>query len=367
MTLPAHFPPADLVSFAALVLAAHGVPDADAELTARSLVLADQRGINSHGLLRLPLYSDALRLGGINATPTLKWTRNNGIVATLDADAALGQVAMQAAIDFIIAEGTRNGIAAVAVSNSSHYGAGAFWSDQLADAGFLSLVTSTTGPVVAPHGGLEKVLGTNPLTLSAPSNGAWPLTADMATSNGAYGKVIAARNEGTQLPEGWAVDAQGAPTTDPVAAAEGSMIAFGGHKGSAVSVLLEAFAASLTDATYAFDTVDIWSNPASRMNNGHLVVALHAGAFTGEDHTRSRVGALQEKVRGSGGSVRTALSPGDPERLRESGAAQALPLAGSTVQQLMELAERFGLAFPAPDTGQAGSGASRTPAGGTSR
>jgi LDH2 family malate/lactate/ureidoglycolate dehydrogenase len=343
MSASAVFDVPGLIRLASQVLAAHGVPEADASLTARSLVQADQRGIYSHGLLRLPLYAEALRLGGINPDPSMTWTRDTGSVAVLDADAALGQVAMQAAVDYVLERGSRHGIAAVAVGNSSHYGAGAFWSDQLAAAGFLSVLTSTTGPVVAPHGGIEKVLGTNPLTLSAPSSGQWPLTADLATSNGAYGKVIAARNEGKPLPEGWAVDAHGRPTTDPVAAAEGSMIPFGGHKGSAVSVLLEAFSASLTEATYAFETVDIWSNPASRMNNGHLLIGFDAAAFSGREHTETRVQTLQERVQGSGPEGFPVLAPGDPERLREQEHAGTVPLPASTADQLADLAARHGL------------------------
>ncbi|MFF0990575.1 Ldh family oxidoreductase [Kocuria nitroreducens] len=342
----------DLTRMASEVLTAHGVARADADLTARSLVQADQRGIHSHGLLRLPLYAEALRLGGINATPSMTWTRDSEGVSVLDADAALGQVALQAAVDRVLERGSRYGIAAVAVTNSSHYGAGAFWSDQLATAGFLSVITSTTGPVVAPYGGLEKVLGTNPLTLGAPSAGGWPLTADLATSNGAYGKVIAARNEGKQLPEGWAVDSQGRPTTDPNAATEGSMIPFGGHKGSAVSVLLEAFSASLTDATYAFETVDIWSTPASRMNNGHLVIGLDAAAFNGREHTESRVQTLQERVRHSGPGGRLVLAPGDPERLREQEHTETVALPSSTGDQLTELAARLGLDPVAPSQPQ---------------
>lgn len=338
-----HFTPQDLIRFATGALVASRVPRADAELTARSLVQADQRAIYSHGLLRLPLYCEALRLGGINPLPDLTFSKDQGSVAILDADAALGQVAMQAAVDRVIDVGRTQGMAAVAVHNSSHYGAGAFWSDQLAEAGFLSFITSSTGPVVAPHGGTSKVLGTNPLTLGVPSASGRPLTADLATSNGAYGKVIAAKNEGTQLPEGWAVDADGNPTTDPVEAEKGSMIPFGGYKGSAVAVLLEAFAASLTDATFAFETVDIWSNPASRMNNGHLVIGLDTGAFAGSRYTASRVAALQDRVRSSGPEGRAVDAPGDPELRRQAEAAGAVPLPASTISQLAALAEELAL------------------------
>ena len=333
---------AEITSLASRILNSYGVPDADAELVSYSLVQADQRGIYSHGLLRLPLYAEALRLGGINPVPSMEWREDSGSVAVLDADAALGQVAMQAAVDYVLERGAQSGIAAVAVTNSSHYGAGGFWSDQLSAAGFLSIVTSTTGPVVAPHGGLEKVLGTNPLTLGAPSSGDWPLTADLATSNGAYGKLIAARNEGKELPEGWAVDADGNPTTDPAAAAEGAMIPFGGHKGSAISALIEAFSASISDATYAFETIDIWSHPASRMNNGHLVIGLNTAAVSDRRRTEARVSALQERIRGSGPNGRTVFSPGDPERIHEEQNADHVPLPSSTADQLVTLANQLG-------------------------
>lgn len=333
----------DLHRLAVSILESCGVPSDDADLTARSLVQADQRGIFSHGLLRLPLYAEAIRLGGINPTPALSYSSKAKGVAVLDADAALGQVAMQSAVDKVLEMGEVQGIAAVAVQNSSHYGAGAFWSDQLAAAGFLSFITSSTGPVVAPHGGTTKVLGTNPLTLGAPTSEDWALTADLATSNGAYGKVIAARNEGQQLPEGWAVDTDGNPTTDPDAAAAGSMIPFGNHKGSAVSVLLEAFASSLTTATFAYETVDIWSSPSSRMNNGHLIVAINTEAFTGRSHTEARVADLQQRVRGAGPAGREVHAPGDPERAKEVAATTSVRLPGSTAEQLRELATKLSI------------------------
>lgn len=337
------FSVATLCRFATDALGSLGVPADDAALTARSLVQADQRGIYSHGLLRLPLYCEALRLGGINPTPSMSFTAGRDAAAVLNADAALGQVAMQAAVERIIATGNQHGIAAVAIHNSSHYGAGAFWSDHLAEAGFLSFITSSTGPVVAPHGGLSKVLGTNPLTLGAPSAEGWPLTADLATSNGAYGKVIAAKNDGRPIPEGWAVDAEGNPTTDPEAAAAGSMIPFGSHKGSAVAVLLEAFASSLTDATFAYETIDIWSNPASRMNNGHLVIGIDTAAFAGRAGTKARVADLQQRVRNSGPAGRTVHAPGDPERIREAEASSEVYLPASTADQLRHLARQLSI------------------------
>lgn len=336
--------PATLTSAAAAALEAAGVPEGDARLVAETLVAADRRGIYSHGLIRLPLYVAALEAGGMNATPTLSWRHGEGATAVLDADSALGQVAMKAATTRAIKLARTYGVAAVTVQNSTHYGAGNYWSDLLTQAGLVGITTSTTGPVVAPFGGSSSVLGTNPLTIGFPSNGEHALTADMATSAGAYGKVLAAQRAGEELPEGWAVGPDGEPTTDPSTAIAGTLLPFGGHKGSALSVLLEALSASLSRANYAFETVDIWSTPSARMNAGHLVLALDPEHFDGRAHTGDRVRTLQERVRAS--SPEGALAPGDPEMARYHVSADRVEIAESTATALDGLFERLNIARP---------------------
>ncbi|MHB1065062.1 MAG: Ldh family oxidoreductase [Georgenia sp.] len=350
MTDAKSFAPETLTDFAAAALVAVEVPQTDARLTAESLVTADRRGVHSHGLLRLPLYVDAIRAGGINPVPAMSWPAGSTGVAVLDADGALGQVAMSAAVDRVLSLARTCGIGAVSVQNSTHYGAGAYWTDRLVAEGMVGILSSTTGPTVAPFGGSEKVLGTNPLTMAAPSAGPAPLTLDMATSNGAYGRVVAARNEGREIPAGWAVDSEGRPTVDPASALDGALLPFGGVKGSGLSVLLEAFSASLTNAAFAYETEDIWVNRASRMNTGHLLIALDADVFTGREHTERRVARLQEKVRGSATPGGSALAPGDVERASADRHQDRVPLAPTTVDLLNELARSLGLNLPDPLT-----------------
>ncbi|MEQ3551645.1 Ldh family oxidoreductase [Pseudonocardia nematodicida] len=336
-------PVPDVVDFGRRALAAVGVSDHDAGLVADSLVAADRRGIGSHGMLRLPIYVEALRAGGIAATPDLRWTAGHGATAVLDAGGGLGQVAMAAAVDRADRLADQHGVAVVAVQNSAHYGAGAYWTDRLTDRGMVGLLTSTTGPSVAPFGGARPLLGTNPLTVAVPSAGAHPLTVDMATSTGAYGKIVAARNEGEPIPEGWAVDADGVPTTDPAAALSGALLPFGGAKGSGLAVLLEALAASLSTAGYAHETVDIWADPSSRMNAGHLLVAIDTAAFTGREHTEARVAGLQSAVRATAPPGGTVHAPGDPERARAGAATDVVALSDSTADALDGLADTLGL------------------------
>ncbi|SDQ84757.1 Ldh family oxidoreductase [Quadrisphaera sp. DSM 44207] len=355
------FAPHALVDFGSAALQVLGVPEEDAKLTSTSLVEADRRGVHSHGVLRLPLYAAALRAGGITARPRLRWVREVGCTAVLDADGGLGQVAVAAAVRRALQLARSSGAAVVAVQRSTHYGAGAFWTDQLAAEGVIGVLTSTTGPTVAPYGGAAKVLGTNPLTVGIPSAGDVPLTADMATSAGAYGKVVAARDEGAPIPAGWAVDPQGRPTTDPAQAAAGALVPFGGHKGSALAVVLEALAASLTEATFAAQTVDIWTDPASRMDTGHLLVAVDTAAFTGREHTERRVAQLQEAVRSSGRAGAVVHAPGDVEAARAHARVAAVALARSTVEQLEQLARQLGLPLPDPLPDPATPGAGTPP------
>ncbi|MGC0252062.1 Ldh family oxidoreductase [Pseudactinotalea sp. Z1748] len=322
---------------AAALLRGAGVPDDDAHLTADCLVYADRRGTASHGLLRLPLYLSALVAGGINPRPQVRWLNSHPGGGLLHADGALGQVAMGQAVEFVAERIEASPVVAVVVQDSTHYGAGAYWSDLIADLGCVALITSTTGPVATPHGAHRTILGSNPLTIVLPAGTEGHLTADIATSAGAYGKVVEAANAGEQIPPGWAVDSAGRPTTDPDQALRGALIAMGGHKGSALMVALEGLSAALGSAAYAFETEDIWVNPASRMNVGHTLIALNPAFFGGTDHTAARVETLRQAVRDAGepGAVH---APGDIELARAARNTRTIEVAESTVTAVNDLA-----------------------------
>jgi L-2-hydroxycarboxylate dehydrogenase (NAD+) len=339
-----------LEAFAAAALTAVGVPESHAAIVAESLAVADQRGTHSHGLLRLPLYVAAIQNGGINANPNFQWKTDRGSLALLDADAALGQVAMNEAVQYVRRNIDGHGIVAVAVQGSSHFGAGSYWAESLSSRGCVVLLTSSTGASVTPYGGAERLLGTNPFTISAPSSDDAPLTLDIATSRIAYGKVVAARNEGSAIPEGMAVDSTGAATTDPGKALGGALLPFGEHKGSGLSVLLEALSVILGGASFAHETVDIWDDPTSRMNTGHLLIALDANAFGGDDAAARRVAYLQQRVRNSGGQNARVFAPGDVEAATAEHSGNLVRVDDPTAVALEELARDLSLPFPVSAT-----------------
>lgn len=333
---------------AASLLEQAGAINSTARLVADSLLAADRAGIRSHGLLRLPLYLEVVAAEGIDPISEPRIVRQFGGVTVLDGACAFGQVVMQRAVDIVAESARTHGIATVAVQGSSHYGAGRYWTDQLAAQGIAAILSSTTGPVAAPFGGSRTVLGTNPLTVSLPSAGPHPLVADLATTAGAYGKIVAARNEGTDIPDGWGVDATARPTTDPAAVLDGgALLPFGGHKGSGISVLLEGLSAALTSASFAFQTVDIWQDQSSRMNTGHVLIALDLAAFGDADEIRARVAELQNEVRSSHPDS-PVLAPGDLEHARLLESEDAVEVAPSTLEQLRRLADQHDLPFPTP-------------------
>ena len=334
---PARLSVAAAEHFAVRVLTAAGAREEDAKITAENLVFADRSGIASHGLLRLPLYADAAEKGGINTAAELTWLQKSPGGGLLDADGAFGQVAMAEAVRFAAEELARNASVVVSVQGSVHFGAGAFWVDKLAQQGFVAIATSTTGPAVTPFGGAGKMLGTNPLSISMPTGDEQAMTVDMATSTGAYGKVVAARNAGTSIPQGWAVDAEGNPTTDPQSALDGALTPFGGHKGSGLSIALEGLSAALGEAAYAYETTDIWVDPASRMNVGHTLIAINPAFFGGADHACSRFGALRDRVRDSGPQV---FAPGDIEARNRKDNAEQIDLSPSTLELLNQAAQK---------------------------
>lgn len=304
-------------------------PD-DADLVARSLVSADARGIHSHGLMRLPLYLSAINAGGIDPVARPVLSRETGATAVIDGRSGFGQVTIQKAVRVASRLASRHGVSSVAVERNTHYGAGAYWTEQLARAGSAAILTSTTGVSVAPYGSGTPLIGTNPLTISFPT-GDRPVTADMATSAGAYGRVVSAAASATDLPEGWAVDRMGRPTTDARDVLDGGALTpFGAHKGSALAVLVELLAGAAGGGRFAHETVDLWQDPGSRVGTGALLIAIDLRVLRGDDGAERRAAGFREELTSltPAPGFDRVLAPGDPEHLaeEENGDRVAIPL-----------------------------------------
>lgn len=303
----AELPAGQLRELAAELLSAAGVGAAQASVTAGLLVLADAWGESSHGLLRLPHYLRRLRAGGCNATASLTPVAEYGGVVTLDGHAGLGHWQLWEAAGRAAQRAQQYGIAAVGVANSSHCGALGAYVYPLLEQGLIGLVFSTGPAVMPPWGGTEKLLSTSPLAAGIPSRPR-PIVVDLATSAVARGKIAALAANGQPLPDGWALAADGSPTTDAEQALHGMLAPLGGAKGYALALLVEALSAALVGPLPAASVPDMFrpDDDALPQGIGHLVIGIdprrfHAGAESG-----AAFDALAQSVIEAGGRIPSA-------------------------------------------------------------
>lgn len=221
----------DLLRFAAATTEAHGVPPEDARLLADTLVTAELWGHPSHGMLRLPWYLARIRSGATAATAAPRVVSDNGAVLVVDGQDGLGQVLADRATRLGIDRAREHGISAIAVRNSGHFGTAAYFTRKAAEAGCVAMLATNASPAMAPWGGREKRVGTNPWSIAAPAGRHGMVVMDIANTAVARGKIYHATERGEPIPEGWAADADGVPTTDPRRAIEGLILPMAGHKG----------------------------------------------------------------------------------------------------------------------------------------
>jgi len=279
------------------------VPEADAAVVADSLVEAELGGQPTHGLLRLPFLLDRLRAGLINPRPAFRLSGDRAAAVVLDADNGLGPLAGVRAVDLSVERAHLAGIGIVAVRRGNHLGSLGFYLRRATAAGAIGLAFTNTPPAMSPPGGRTPYLGTNPIAAGFPTSGD-PVIVDMATSQVARGHILQAARVGEPIPEGWAVDAEGQPTTDPHAAIAGSLLPLGGTKGFALALLVEVLSGVLSGAAVGPEVVGTFV-PAERESNvGHCFVAIDPEALA--PGFSARMDRLAADLRDQGGRA-----PGD--------------------------------------------------------
>jgi (2R)-3-sulfolactate dehydrogenase (NADP+) len=255
----------------------------NAGLVARALVAAEADGLKGHGLSRVPIYAAQARIGKVDgfAAPILT-TPRPGVVA-VDAAYGFAYPAIEAALAALPAAVRRNGVAAGAIRRSHHCGAAGHPVERLAEAGLVALMFANTPAAIAPWGGSRGAFGTNPVAFACPLPGRAPIVIDLSLSKVARGNILAARQRGEPIPEGWALDADGHATTDPDAALKGTMVPLGEAKGTALALMVELLAAGLTGANFAGEASSFLDAEGPPPGTGQLIIAFDAAAFAGAD------------------------------------------------------------------------------------
>ncbi len=333
--------PPELAQLASDVFEHCGVPQADADIGAEVALWAQLHGSDSHGIVHLPLYVRGLLDRTIKAQPAFAINRPMPACAVLDADHGLGLVASRRAIDLAIEIAKQLGLGAVAVRNSSHFGAAGYYADRAAEQGLIGLAFTNAMPAIAPTGGSEGLLGTNPIGAAFPIPGADPVIADMATAVVARSRIRHALAAGQKsIPEGWALDPSGRPTTDPAVAVKGSLLPIGGPKGYALSLMVEILCSALSDGEPGFQVT--YENMVKRPSNiCQFFLVLNPDGFVGSERYGARMTHIAEvigKAKPMQGEAPPRLPGARGHAVKRKAAAEGIAMFGNLRSALNNVA-----------------------------
>jgi ureidoglycolate dehydrogenase (NAD+) len=328
------------------LLVAAGLEQDAAATVAGTLVATSLRGVDSHGVARLPIYVERLRAGVLNGKPRPRVDRRDGAVAVVDGDGGPGQIAGLFATDLSVELAREVGVGAVSVHSSNHYGAAGIYAARAARAGMVGVSTTNADPLAVPFGGTRKALGTNPIAFAAPTDGG-VFVLDMATSQVAANKVFNARDEGRAIPEGWAVDESGAAITDPNEFY--AVVPLGGYKGYGLALMVEILSGVLGGAGVTHEVAGLFGNLERSQGLGHFHLALDPSRTIGRERFASVLSGLLDELRAipPAPGFEEVLVAGDPEeRAERERSSDGIPLPDALVATLEALSGELGVQVP---------------------
>ena len=335
-----------LRKIAARLLEGAGANGEEAAIISRHSIGANLAGHDSHGIIQIPTYIDRMQRGHIVSEAPFEIVRDSPTTAVVDGNWGFGYVVSERAMGMAIEKAKQNMVGVVTVSHQSHVGRVGDYPIMAANAGMIGIMTADSGrsaKSVVPFGGREPRLGTNPICIAMPSNLEGPLFLDMATSAVAGGKVALAAARGLPIPEGWIVDKDGNPTTDPNAMQQGGAgLPVGGdqgHKGYGLSVMVEIFSGILTGLGFGHD-------PSGRHNDGCFMAVFNVEAFRPLEEFKREVTDFAQYLKNSqpAAGFDEVYYPGELEHLRTQRLRQeGISVEHATWEKLQDLAKEFGL------------------------
>jgi (2R)-3-sulfolactate dehydrogenase (NADP+) len=271
--------------------------EVNAAVVARALVAAEADGLKGHGLSRVLTYTAQTKTGKVDGFATPSIERRRPGAAVVDAANGFAFPAIEAALALLPEMARTAGVACTAIHRSHHCGAAGHPVERLAERGLAAMMFANTPAAIAPWGAPKPVFGTNPIAFACPLPGRPPVVVDLALSKMARGNIMAAKQKRERIPEGWALDAAGKPTTDPDAALAGTMLPLGDAKGTALVLMVELLAAGLTGANFAGDASSFLDDKGSPPGTGQLIVAFDPAAFGGSGaHMARLIGSIEAQA-----------------------------------------------------------------------
>ncbi|KAL5392150.1 hypothetical protein DPSP01_000670 [Paraphaeosphaeria sporulosa] len=335
---------ADAKAFVEAVLVGNGVTPENAAIVARCLVAADLRGVDTHGMNRIPSYMERIRQGVLDGLATPEVTQITPVVSRVDAHNGFGFLAADSGMTAAIEAAKLYGIGMTSVMHSNHFGMSAWIVQKAVDAGMMSLVFTNSSPALPPWGGKSKLIGVSPLACGAPGKD-HPFILDMAPSVAARGKIYKAKRRGEKIPLDWALDKDGKPTDDPAAALDGGvMLPMGGPKGSGLAIMMDVFSGVLSGSAFAGHVTGPY-DPSKPSDVGHFLVAIKPDLFMSLEDFKERMQYLYDRTVGAekAAGVDRIYFPGELEQIeQERREKSGIPLVQAEIDALNAEARKVG-------------------------
>lgn len=286
------YPISEVQSWVEAALTRNGASLPQARATALALVMAQASGVPSHGLSRVAMYVAHLRAGRVLGKATPRVSNERQAALLIDADNGFAFPACYMAIELAIDRARQNGIAMAAVTNSHHFGMAAYHLDPVAEAGMVGIACGNSPAAMPAAGGKKAIFGTNPIAAVFPRKNHPPLSVDLSLSEVARGKLMVAAEKGESIPLGWALDAEGQPTTDPKKGLAGSMLPMGGTKGAMLALVVELLVTTLTGAHFGAEADSFFVNEGNQPKLGQAFIVIDPNALGGSAVYSERIEAL---------------------------------------------------------------------------
>lgn len=323
------------------IFAADGIPAENAAAIADNLITADLRGVSSHGVARIKSYLQRAKKEHWNPAPDIRFS-GKGAVCLVEGDDGFGSVVGSAAMKHAVELAKTYGIGLCEVRHSSHYGMASYYALQAAKAGMIGFSCTNGVANLAPFGSMEGMLGTNPFSLAVPSEN-FPLVLDVACSVTARGNISNAKREGKDIPLGWAIDAEGNPTTDAAKALVGAVLPFAGHKGSGIAIMVDVLCGLLNGGT---TSKHIREDESKGPGVGHVMLAIDPQAFLSKEEFAEKLEVFKQEVTGAkkAPGVEKIFLPGEIEAEREAfNRANGFKMGNGAFRELCEACREYGI------------------------
>jgi LDH2 family malate/lactate/ureidoglycolate dehydrogenase len=287
-----------LETFCKDILMKKGVSEDRATIVSECMILANLRGVDSHGIRRLPVYVQRIEKGLINPEGKVTLSSEENAAVILDGGLTFGEVVGKSACDSVVKKAQQYGMGIAACRNTNHFGMAAYYGLYLAEHDTIGIIMSNANASIAPWGGTLPMFGTNPLCIAIPAKERPHIVLDMAVSIVARGKIRAAEEKGEKIPETWAIGPDGAPTDDPSEAIKGSLLPIGGPKGYGMALIIDVLSGFLSNALYS-TAIKSMFDLSGTSGMGHLFLSINIETFLSADTFKEKVDQYIQDIKDS--------------------------------------------------------------------